>query len=470
MAKVFVSFLGTNPYLHCKYKIEGIQSKPVRYVQEALAEHYGKKWSKEDRFLVFATGDTFDSSKKIRSGGGSITKNWYNAQVNERDAYLEVEARPLKGLEGRLADLKLPCEIKMIEIPDGTLDGEIWIIIRRISEAINSGDEVHFDVTHSFRYIPMIVPAIISFLKRTKKIQLGNIHYGAFETLGNNQEVCEMPIDARIAPVRNLREIYEMIEWSEAVQAFKDNGDERLLVGQMKNAQKPDSSKKAVRKLSETLSLSITNINKMGNSIRMTNVKELENVTDTGDISTISIDDAPELFPLAELGKEIQNSLSVWTSDEIKNGFSAAKWCIDNQRTAQALTFAHEAATGFFCKVVGWDGNEHSHRSSIDFLLSIKRKDLDPTTKQPLSSNDFRSKKEDKEWFVKSCEAALVRLDSFDSEIADFKTLSGWRNTVSHAKKGNRSTIEKLFPAILSKFENSYSNHLQVAILERGIE
>ena len=43
--KVFISFLGTNNYVLCKYSIGGIDSKPVRFVQEAL--HFeGYNWRK----------------------------------------------------------------------------------------------------------------------------------------------------------------------------------------------------------------------------------------------------------------------------------------------------------------------------------------------------------------------------------------------------------------------------------------
>lgn len=34
--KVFISFLGTNNYVQCRYDINGVVSAPVRFVQEAL--------------------------------------------------------------------------------------------------------------------------------------------------------------------------------------------------------------------------------------------------------------------------------------------------------------------------------------------------------------------------------------------------------------------------------------------------
>ncbi|MFP4165309.1 MAG: TIGR02221 family CRISPR-associated protein, partial [Chitinispirillaceae bacterium] len=417
-------------------------SKPVRYVQEALAEHICKDWASEDKFLVFATKDELDAEGKKRGGGGSISLNWDNANINDYDKEGKaVEPKPV-GLKERLAGLGLHCKVEKVEIPDGTADGEIWGIIRKITEHISKKDEVHFDVTHSFRYIPMIVPAIISFLKRTKEIKLGDIHYGAFEALGSPQEISKMPIGKRTAQVRNLREIYEMIEWSEAVQAFKDNGDERLLVKKMDSANNFQSTKSSIRKLAGKLSRAKKDIIVLGDSIRMTNVTELEKIKGNEDLSQISMGDAPELFPLTELGKEIGGVMSLWTDDEVANGFNAAEWSSKNHKLAQALTFTHEAAIGFFCKIVGWDMKNKYHRSSIDYLLAIKRKDHDPDTNQTATPDGFRGEESVKKWFMEDAERALLKLDGFESLAFAFKTLRDWRNTVNHAKKGDREYIK----------------------------
>ena len=53
--KVFISFLGTNNYVQCRYDINGVVSAPVRFVQEALIEEFCKDWAEEDRTFMFCT-------------------------------------------------------------------------------------------------------------------------------------------------------------------------------------------------------------------------------------------------------------------------------------------------------------------------------------------------------------------------------------------------------------------------------
>lgn len=68
--KVFISFLGTNNYVQCRYDINGVVSVPVRFVQEALIEHICKDWTEEDRIFIFCT------SKEKSGENGSNEINW----------------------------------------------------------------------------------------------------------------------------------------------------------------------------------------------------------------------------------------------------------------------------------------------------------------------------------------------------------------------------------------------------------
>jgi len=158
MAKKLISFLGTNAYLHTIYTIDNFKSEPVRYIQEALAKYQCQNWDENDEVIIFAT----------TGENGSIVKNWESGQLNTHDKYGLSYEKEAKGLKEILDSLNLKCNITMVPIPDGILENEIWKIIENIDNVIEQNDELYIDITHSFRYIPMIIPAMITFLKTTK--------------------------------------------------------------------------------------------------------------------------------------------------------------------------------------------------------------------------------------------------------------------------------------------------------------
>ena len=120
--KVFISFLGTNNYVLCKYSIGGIDSKPVRFVQEALIEHLCQEWTEKDRIFIFCT------SKDTTGENGSKEINWFdNGQTKISDDSEKI------GLKHRLQDLKkqmgLCTPIEQFDIEAGFSEEEIWEII-----------------------------------------------------------------------------------------------------------------------------------------------------------------------------------------------------------------------------------------------------------------------------------------------------------------------------------------------------
>ena len=117
--KVFISFLGTNNYVLCRYDIG--EAAPVRFVQEALIEHFCKEWSEDDRILIFCT------SKEKTGENGSKEINWFdNGQPRVTDESEKI------GLQHRLQDLKarigLKAQIEEHDIKAGFTEEEIWDI------------------------------------------------------------------------------------------------------------------------------------------------------------------------------------------------------------------------------------------------------------------------------------------------------------------------------------------------------
>jgi len=469
MAKKFITFLGTNQYLHCKYKIdikdnsseEGkyykdkndlsdlnsnknqnyIISKPVRYVQEALADFYCKNWSSDDVFLVLAT----------EGENGSIKKNWESGSISKYDKYGQEYEKEPKGLKDRLNDLRLPCKIEMVPIPDGTKEGEIWKIIEMVTTRINNKDELYIDITHSFRFIPMIIPPLITFLKTIKDIRLHSIHYGAFETLGSNQEVCNMKIDGRIAPIRELTELYSMIEWAEATNAFIQFGSGKELNKKLEVAKTNIED----NKISNRIKPIIHNIRKIDEALKFNNVSELKQTDNLKLEKKINIDKAPNLYPLKEILPMLENYLYQWSNDKVENGLLATKWSIEKDRVAQALTFLQEAIIDYFIKLFGWE-DEKEYRNIVFFVLQVKVREK--------NKNEFNNS-ELKEWFAENIDLTIKTLNNYNNDfIKKILKINNWRNMVNHAKKGDRKDIIKNFPHIFNEISKNFGYDINIDI------
>ncbi len=134
MAKIFISFLGTNDYLECSYKFRNVIIKNVRFVQEATIKLNCMEWSADDRVIIFTTKDSFQKNWKDNGH-----KDWKTGETQDRT-----------GLEKRIKDLGLNCQWQQVSILDGKTESEIWDIFSTVFKQINQNDEIIFDITHAF--------------------------------------------------------------------------------------------------------------------------------------------------------------------------------------------------------------------------------------------------------------------------------------------------------------------------------
>jgi len=93
--------------------------------------------------------------------------------------------------------------LRPISIPDGKDEAEIWGIFETLTQNVNEGDSIVFDITHAFRSIPFLAMIAVSYLRAAKGIELNAIVYGAY--------------DARIddkSPVFNLTPFVTLLDWT----------------------------------------------------------------------------------------------------------------------------------------------------------------------------------------------------------------------------------------------------------------
>lgn len=151
-----VSFLGFSEYQEVTYLHPNYQENQIkvttRFYQEALVEFYRPK-----TLYVLLTPTAEE-------------RNWQELAARLED---KVELQPIRN------------------IPENNTPKDIWAIFDRVTDCLHSGDEVIFDITHSFRSIPIVALLAASYLRVVRQVNIKGLLYGAFEA--RNKATNETP-------------------------------------------------------------------------------------------------------------------------------------------------------------------------------------------------------------------------------------------------------------------------------------
>ena len=208
--KVFISVLGTGFYDACKYVKDGFVSSETRFIQQATLEYLKvcNNWTTKN-----SDGEVVDRIFILLTDGAR-DKNWSKdiTRTNQKTGLDE----PYLGLEQVLKDMNLPCPVETLRIPDGKNEEEMWTIFNTVYEALKPNDELYFDLTHSYRYLPMLVLVLGNYAKFLKGVKVKHISYGNYEA--RNTAINEAPL-MDILPLTMLQ------DWTFAAADLIQNGN-----------------------------------------------------------------------------------------------------------------------------------------------------------------------------------------------------------------------------------------------------
>jgi hypothetical protein len=174
MSKVFISFLGMNDYSSIKYD-NGTLSE-TRYVQSAIVEKHGNLF---DKIRILVTEESYDKN-------GAMLKD-------------ELDKKLAPGFD-----------FKFVKI-SGDLINNQWKWFETVMDQVDFNDEVWFDMTHGYRAFSIILSAALSFIQKTKNIQLMAVYYGAFDAPGK--------------PIIDMKDFYQINQWADGVSQLIESAD-----------------------------------------------------------------------------------------------------------------------------------------------------------------------------------------------------------------------------------------------------
>ena len=408
--KVFISVLGTGPYSECTYGINNTPIMSTRYIQLATLKNLlqtgidnEEQWTENDAALIFVTSK-------------SKSDQWIVGKTRE---CIERE-----GLKAESEKMNLPFELAPIDIKDGKNEDEIWEIFNTIFRQIKEGDELYFDITHAFRYLPMLLLVLVNYAKFLKNVTVKSISYGNFMD----------PNDVK--PIMDLTSISVLQDWTFAAGQYLENGSVSRLVSLCEQEFKPVLKEtKGADVAAQNLKAFIAKLSAVTEERKTCRGMDIINSTSFKGLKECA-DNLEETFVDAfnPIFEKIKSSLVSFDEKEnIRNGLSAAVWCYDNGLFQQAATILQEFVVSFFCLRHDIRIDDEENREIINKAFIIKFNNITE------DNWEIDSEKKDKLNEVLSDE-----LFANKTLISSFNNLTEVRNDFNHS--GMRSKRPPMKP------------------------
>lgn len=451
--KVFVSLLGTGIYSECIYRYDEDGSKcKTRFIQYATLEMFhADRWDKDrDKVIIFLTDkagkSNWDRSITSRKAGDSVV--------------------PYDSLEAVLVKAGYEDMLITKNIPDGKTEEEMWEIFDVIYGELQDGDELYVDITHAFRYLPMLMLVLMNYSKFLKNTEVKSLSYGNYEARVKSSYGVEE------APVMQLLPIVELMDWTLAASDFIKNGRTEKLLSitreKTESVTKDNASSQALKQYYGRMEGVVKKLSKYAEAIRMSNGKYVfDGLVSTKYEMTSSLDNYRYRALLPIVNKVIEEYKEKFTvggnadSDiiDMKLILQISQWCLDKKLYQQFATLLQEGIVSYFSNMcVSRSADIKSMRQDISRYLSVKKKCKDDNDDNYIFVNDMDNKY-----------PPLARVDKRigDEFYGQYEKLAKWRNYLNHAwttKVSVRdSAIIDDFEAIQRAFENLFLEKVDVA-------
>lgn len=103
-------------------------------------------------------------------------------------------------------------------VPEGHSTSDIWKLFEMLTDCLEEGDRVLFDITNGFRSLPVLALIAVSYLRVVRQVQIQGLIYGAFDAKTNNK-----------TPIFDLLPIVSLLEWTTATDQFIKTGNGQAL-------------------------------------------------------------------------------------------------------------------------------------------------------------------------------------------------------------------------------------------------
>ena len=346
--KVFLSVLGTGNYSKCVYGKDSFKSVPTRYIQRATLDYLQnvEPWTENDAAFILTTQQAF----RI---------HWLPFTTDEKN-----DCTVLFGLKDELDNQNYSFNCQQVDIPLGNNEKELWEIFETAFNLLEEGDDVYFDLTHAFRYQPMLMLVLGNYAKFLKHIKVRHISYGNYD--GRDK-------DTGVAPINDLLPLSQLQDWTFAIAEYLEDGHSRRMMNLTKEELTPllketetRNTAAPLRKLSNALHDMCSEM-EMCRGLKVVDGSTVQNLNRLiNEIDNVVI---PTMKPLLQ---RVQSDISDFsTKRDVRNMLAAARWCFDRQQYQQSITFLEEGVISSFCELCNIPIDDENKRGVVNSAFAI---------------------------------------------------------------------------------------------------
>ncbi|MGQ9902168.1 MAG: TIGR02221 family CRISPR-associated protein, partial [Fimbriimonadales bacterium] len=261
--------------------------------------------------------------------------------------------------------------LEEVHIPDGKSEEELWEIFKKISDAVDEGEEIVFDITHGFRSLPMVALLTIAYLKQVKNVSLRHMLYGFRET-PNSKDVL----------VFELTPFADLLDWIAAAKMFIETGSAASLGQLAKEAQQAAYGGKRVSNAKHPKLLHKFGkvLERVSNSLLSVRVPRLsESIKALITIQNhVHCEVAAWAPPLSLMLDKIRATYVPFSENSLRAQAKLIRWYADHNHVVQAMTLAREWIVSYYLAQENKDWKnqnarrrmENELKESSDFLWS----------------------------------------------------------------------------------------------------
>lgn len=330
-----ITFLGTTKYKETTYYLGDQVASPTNLFPKVLCEFF-----RPQQILVMVT-------KRAK-------EMWFDELQNQ---------------------LKPLClEPTPVEIPEGHAVKDLWEIFGKLTEHLSEKDEVIFDITHSFRTLPLLSFLAASYLRVARNVTIKGIYYGAWEARKPqpppDNPFSSSPTDH--SPVFDLTPFVKLLDWTTATDQFIKTGDAESLSELIQST----DSKQGLN----DLALSLNKIALGLNTLRPLSVME-ESANLSRKIRAAESEiqsDVPQLIPLLKrIEKDYSQfslalpriDLSRTNRTRLTNQLRMVEWYEKRGRWVHALSLARESIVSLVCFLLSKNALSENDREKVEGLI-----------------------------------------------------------------------------------------------------
>jgi CRISPR-associated Csx2 family protein len=223
--RTLISFLGAQygdtqtgepSYRLARYALPGVPPADEKLFVRALVPWLTAQGRPADRLIVAGTPTSMWGVLFELLDGAPRTpqEREFQAEVTYESLVNGLRDELRERLERFLTD-DLAQDVRLLLLGECTTDAEQLDVVARITAAVDEGDRLVLDVTHSYRHLPILAIATAQFLRQTRSCVVESVYYGMLEAAAAH---------GGVAPVVDLGGLLRILEVAEGLAAFRHSG------------------------------------------------------------------------------------------------------------------------------------------------------------------------------------------------------------------------------------------------------